>query len=93
MAKQRAKQSVEPAGDDKLNRIRSGVNNGESRKNPLTQEHLRMLNEILRECAETERMCCACDDAGIDIEQERVVNAEQRKLAEALKKHFFPHSP
>lgn len=59
---------------------------------PLTEEHLKQLNRILRATAETGVYCEKCKECGIDVDPEKRVNDEQQKVASAIKRVFFPNA-
>lgn len=77
---------------DTRQRIRMGVEREAPPKNPLSKEHLHALNQVIDECRQTAEMCSICIDAGIDVEPERLVNAEQLAMAEKLRAAFFPRA-
>lgn len=61
--------------------------------NPLNADHLKALNQVLAMIPETDRNIAKIAASGIDIEQARIENAQQRELASALKRNFFPNEP
>lgn len=86
--KARVEQTDEPP--DKLTRIREGIPTDVTMQMPLTSEHLNLMNECLKKCATVEKMCAICTEAGIDVAPEAQSIAETRKMAETLKRGFFP---
>jgi hypothetical protein len=61
-------------------------------QSPLKQSHLDALNKVLAATAETEAYCAQCEEAGIDIDRERRMNAEQAEIARKIKSKFFPNA-
>lgn len=61
--------------------------------NPLNADHLKALNQVLQMIPETDRTIAKVAASGIDVEQARIENAQQRELAAALKRNFFPNEP
>lgn len=59
-------------------------------KGPLNDKHLDILNKLIQACAETERYCQDCEEAGLDVDPERRKNAEQAEIARKIKAKFFP---
>lgn len=59
--------------------------------NPLTEEHLRKLNELLKSCAETREYLKRCGACHLDVDKEMRENEEQAKIASAIKAQFWPH--
>lgn len=59
-------------------------------KNPLGPDQLKTLNELLASCAASEEYMAKCEAAFVDVSRERRENAEQAKIAQAMKAQFFP---
>ncbi len=59
---------------------------------PLTQQHLELLNKVLKSCAETDTYCQKCLDCGIEVTPEQRTNLEQQRTAAKIKAQFFPNS-
>ena len=57
---------------------------------PLTDQHLKVLDKVLKACAETEEYCKMCEECNLDVSPERQKNKEQREIAERIKRRFFP---
>ena len=56
----------------------------------LTDKHLKILNDVLRMCRETEEYCADCEKCSLDVTPEKRKNEDQKRLAEKLKATFFP---
>lgn len=56
----------------------------------LTQQHLSMLNDVLRLNNEATDLLHKCKECKINVEKEESILKEQRELATRLKKQFFP---
>ena len=59
-------------------------------KSPLSKEDLARIDRLLAATAETAEFCAACERAHLDVTSEMRANSEQRKIAEAIKREFFP---
>lgn len=92
MARRRKGNEQAEPEPDTLQRIRTGTERNPPPKSPLGKEHLTALNTVIDECTKTHAMCAACGDAGIDVEPEQKLNAEQLEMAKKLKALFFPHA-
>lgn len=60
--------------------------------NPLKPEDCAALNAILQSAHATELLIAKCKDCGIPVEQQEADNAQQRAIAQNIKRHFFPHN-
>lgn len=58
--------------------------------NPLTDEHCQCLDQVLDSIAVTQQLLEKCRSCGVDVSAFESRNAEQRKMAESLKRTFFP---
>lgn len=61
--------------------------------NPLGPEHLQAVNAVLASVAKAEELSQVCHDCGWDVSGYKQALAEQKAMAEAIKRHFFPHAP
>lgn len=58
---------------------------------PLTEEHAKTLDKVIKSCAETAeylRKCAACN---INVDKEARENAEQEAMAKKMKATYFPN--
>jgi hypothetical protein len=60
---------------------------------PLTPEHLALLNRLLQSCAESDAYCEKCLSCGVEVTPEKRTNLEQQRTARAIKEQFFPGQP
>jgi hypothetical protein len=61
--------------------------------NPLNEQDLANLNTLCQSCHGTEQMIQDYKECGIPCEEQEHANAMQKKLAEAIKRKFFPYNP
>lgn len=62
-------------------------------KSVLTQRHYERLNEALQRIERTEQLIKDCDECGLPMAERRALNDQQRRIAEQLKRKFFPQMP
>lgn len=61
---------------------------------PLTvEEHVPILNAILEGCQMTDEECAKCERCNINVDQAKAANEDQRRIAAAIKREFFPDQP
>lgn len=60
--------------------------------NPLTEEHLAILNKIIASCSRTREYLQRCERCNIDVTREMADNIEQLSVCEAIKREFFPNA-
>lgn len=58
--------------------------------NPLGPEHRACLDRVLMRAVKVMKIVQACENCGLDVSQAREEIEQQRKMAEALKREFFP---
>lgn len=61
-----------------------------AKSHPLNDQHLVVLNRLLKACAETDDYCKKCESCDLDVAPEARKNEEQRRIAEKIKRTFFP---
>lgn len=61
--------------------------------NPLTEQHLEMLNQALQMMPGTASLIAKLRASGWDVEKAEEQNNSQREIASALKRNFFPQAP
>lgn len=66
--------------------------NGNQGSYPLDKRHLDKLNNVIQGCARTGELIERCKNCGLDVEQAERENNEQRRIAEGIKRNFFPGS-
>lgn len=58
--------------------------------NPLTTEHHKMIQQLLKECRETLTFCQQVGNCGIDVSKEAALTQEQIELLEKIYATFGP---
>lgn len=58
---------------------------------PLNDQHLKLLNKLLKACAETAAYCAKCEACDLDVDRERKANESQLDTAAKIKRTFFPN--
>lgn len=56
-------------------------------------EALKVLNQLLQACAETQEYLSMCKDCMLDVDKEERQNKEQMEIASKIKARFFPDEP
>ena len=59
-------------------------------KNPLTQEHRRLIQQACSDLDQAKGLCRKCSSCGIDTKEMEQVISELDAKARALNEHFFP---
>ena len=57
----------------------------------LTKRQIEELNKLLKDCAETQRMCDMCAQCQINVDKESRMNASQMETARRIKQVFLPN--
>jgi hypothetical protein len=60
--------------------------------NPLTDEHLAIVNRALQVCSDVDELLNACDGCEILTAEARQRIADQRKFCQSVKREFFPNA-
>lgn len=61
--------------------------------NPLTADDLDKLNQVLKMIPDTDTLIAKMQASNIPVDQAAVENAQQKEMAAALKRNFFPQAP
>jgi hypothetical protein len=61
--------------------------------NPLNEQDCAALTALGKSCHATAELIRDCKECGLPVEEQEAANEAQAKLAEALKRKFFPTSP
>lgn len=61
--------------------------------NPLGEQHLKTLNTCLAGCAAGLDLCGRCQRAGLDVAAVQEELQNQQRVAQGLKREFFPNQP
>lgn len=56
----------------------------------LPDDHLDKVNHLIKATSETASYLKDCEDCGIDVEHEKMKNAQQAGVAQAIKAKFYP---
>jgi hypothetical protein len=59
--------------------------------NPLSQDHLKYLNDVLRSIPQARDLANKCKDCGLPVDEFLSQLDEQQTMATKLKSNFFPN--
>lgn len=64
--------------------------NETTHKPPFTQKDLEICNQLIKKCQETKERCDRAGRCLINVDRETATNLEQLKIAELIKREYFP---
>lgn len=61
--------------------------------NPYSAEHLKQLDEVIREASNASKLCQDCAEIGLPFPEEAEQAEKAKQVAIAIKRKWFPNNP